>query len=196
MWTTKIIAKTDQGIRLQIIQTNQTLSFQQVFDYWKNNKAFRDFYIQLLADSRFTAFYWEHPGLRTNLLDRPYEFVLLNSHSLDKRTLNETAFAKFFQKDKLVVDFDNLGKNARLVVPTPQADKNIYKHFASFIRGASATQSHTFFQKIGQLVLTNIHLEKTVWLNTAGNGVIWLHVRLDSRPKYYKTRAYKNPDFL
>ncbi|MGI9175867.1 MAG: DUF6940 family protein [Rhodothermales bacterium] len=24
-----------------------------------------------------------------------------------------------------------------------------------------------------------------MWLSTAGGGVSWLHVRLDSRPKYY-----------
>jgi hypothetical protein len=28
------------------------------------------------------------------------------------------------------------------------------------------------------------------WLSTAGLGVIWLHLRLDSRPKYYSYRPY------
>jgi hypothetical protein len=28
------------------------------------------------------------------------------------------------------------------------------------------------------------------WLSTAGLGVIWLHLRLDSRPKYYSHRPY------
>ena len=28
------------------------------------------------------------------------------------------------------------------------------------------------------------------WLSTAGMGVSWLHVRLDSQPKYYGFAAY------
>ncbi len=30
-----------------------------------------------------------------------------------------------------------------------------------------------------------------LWLSTAGGGVAWLHVRLDSRPKYYGYSPYK-----
>ena len=102
----------------------------------------------------------------------------------------------FFQGDELVVDFDNLGKNARLVVPTPKGDLADNKHLAKFIRADKPKQQQLLFQKIGELMLQRIDREKTIWLNTAGNGVIWLHIRLDSRPKYYKTQAYRNPDFL
>ena len=30
------------------------------------------------------------------------------------------------------------------------------------------------------------------WLSTAGLGVPWLHLRLDTRPKYYQYGPYKN----
>ena len=30
------------------------------------------------------------------------------------------------------------------------------------------------------------------WLSTEGSGVPWLHVRLDSYPKYYHTDAYRS----
>lgn len=34
-----------------------------------------------------------------------------------------------------------------------------------------------------------------VWLNTAGGGVPWLHLRIDSRPKYYTFEPYRKcPD--
>jgi hypothetical protein len=36
--------------------------------------------------------------------------------------------------------------------------------------------------------------EAPVWLSTAGMGVAWLHVRLDSRPTYYGHRPYKTFD--
>ena len=81
-------------------------------------------------------------------------------------------------------------------MPTSQGEVASYKHFGSFIRADKTVQQHFLFEQIGELVLQKIEIEKTLWLNTAGNGVIWLHIRLDSRPKYYKTRAYKNPVFL
>lgn len=196
MWTKEILAETATAIRFRILQNQQALTFQAVFQLWANFDEFRQFYIDLLATSPFPAFYWEHPGIRTDLLFQPYECVLLISASLEKRRLNTTAFANFFQTDDLVVDFDNLGKNARLVVPTPKGDLADNKHLARFIRADKAEQQQHLFQKIGELMLQRIDTEKTIWLNTAGNGVIWLHVRLDSRPKYYKTQAYRNPDFL
>ena len=196
MWTKEILAKTATAIRFRILQDEQPLTFQAVFQLWATSAEFRQFYIDLLATTPFPAFYWEHPGLRTSLLTQPYEFVLLISTSLEKRRLNTTAFADFFQTDELVVDFDNLGKNARLVVPTPKGDSTVNKHLAKFIRADKPKQQQLLFQKIGELMLQRIGEEKTIWLNTAGNGVIWLHIRLDSRPKYYKTQAYRNPDFL
>ena len=196
MWKEIIIAKTETAIRFRITQNEQLLSFKEVFELWSQSIEFRDFYIHLLTTDTFSAFYWEHPGLRTDLLHHPYELVLLISTSFERRTLNETAFADFFQTDKLVINFDNLGKNARLVVPTPIGEVLAYKHLASFLQSDKKAQHHALFQQIGKLILERIHPEKTIWLNTAGNGVIWLHIRLDSRPKYYKTQAYRKPDFL
>ena len=31
---------------------------------------------------------------------------------------------------------------------------------------------------------------KNVWLSTAGDGIAWLHVRMDPRPKYYQHTEY------
>ena len=33
--------------------------------------------------------------------------------------------------------------------------------------------------------------DEVKWLSTAGMGVYWLHVRVDSRPKYYRYQGYK-----
>jgi hypothetical protein len=33
--------------------------------------------------------------------------------------------------------------------------------------------------------------EQPLWLSTAGTGIFWLHVRLDSRPKYYTYQPYR-----
>lgn len=198
MWQIKLIKQTEHAIRFGILMDGVVLKFMDVITLWKHSHEFRTFYIHLLAQNDFTGFYWEHPPLRESVINRPYECVILNSSSLEKRTLNETAFADFFNTTDLVVNFDNLGKNARLIVPTPKDDIAFYKHLAKFIRSNKTDQQQALFEKIGDLVLHHLETnsEKTIWLNTAGNGVLWLHIRLDSRPKYYKTQAYRNPDFL
>lgn len=95
-----------------------------------------------------------------------------------------------------MVDFPNLGKNAHLIVPTPHAKVDYYKHLAIFVRQAPPQQVEQFFKDIGRLTLEHLSVDKYLWLNTAGMGIIWLHVRLDSRPKYYKTRVYKQEGYL
>ncbi len=34
--------------------------------------------------------------------------------------------------------------------------------------------------------------DRPIWLSTAGGGVAWLHVRLDSTPKYYGYAPYRD----
>jgi hypothetical protein len=34
--------------------------------------------------------------------------------------------------------------------------------------------------------------ERPIWLNSAGAGAAWFHVRLDLSPKYYSHRPYKS----
>jgi len=65
-----------------------------------------------------------------------------------------------------------------------------------FIRLADEPQVLALFKRVGKVVKEEIAKQKLIWLNTAGLGVIWLHVRMDTRPKYYKTKRYKDPNFL
>jgi hypothetical protein len=45
------------------------------------------------------------------------------------------------------------------------------------------------WRNVGETMQQRI-TDRPVWLNTAGGGVSWLHVRLDSWPKYYRFRPY------
>jgi hypothetical protein len=36
---------------------------------------------------------------------------------------------------------------------------------------------------------------RPLWLSTSGLGVAWLHVRLDSRPKYYSYAPYRRSEY-
>jgi hypothetical protein len=89
-----------------------------------------------------------------------------------------------------VVSFPNLGGDAQLVVPCPIAEKNVYTQIGSFVRNAPKQQLTHFWKRTGSEMLSAI-TEKPRWLSTSGLGVYWLHVRIDSVPKYYQTDAYK-----
>jgi hypothetical protein len=65
-----------------------------------------------------------------------------------------------------------------------------YGHLAAFVRKASKSQQHAFWQMVGEAMLKRVS-SKPVWLSTAGGGVSWLHVRLDDRPKYYGFGPYR-----
>lgn len=86
--------------------------------------------------------------------------------------------------------FPNLGRDATLVVPCPLADHSAYGHLAAFVRHAPEHQRDALWQAVGEAMANRVS-KRPVWLNTAGAGVSWLHVRLDNRPKYYGYAPYQ-----
>ena len=122
-------------------------------------------------------------------LTRPFEFVLVEAAALASVPAQRRAFASYFNAEP-VVDFPNLGGDAHLVVPCPLARDDQFAHLALFSRNATSEQQHQFWQRVG-LAVTKFVGERPLWLSTSGLGVYWLHVRLDSRPKYYTFRPYR-----
>ena len=69
-----------------------------------------------------------------------------------------------------------------------------YSHLANFIRNAPKAQKNYLWQKIAEeitKILPNLKEGKMLWMSTSGLGVSWLHVRLDTTPKYYSWEAYQ-----
>ena len=87
--------------------------------------------------------------------------------------------------------FENLGRDAVLVVPSPNGPESDYGNIMAFTRRAPTAQNHALWSTVGRTMLQRVS-DRPVWLSTAGGGVAWLHVRLDSRPKYYGFREYTN----
>ena len=183
----KIIGQRDYTVRFHLMNDDDYLSFREVFELWKSSAEFVLFYKNELIELGFKAFYWEHPALKVDYLDKRYECILQKSRPLEQLPANESAFKDYISGEDGVVDFMNLGKNARLVVPTKKSEEEIYNHFGRFIRFAENQQIIEVFERIGTLIEDGSRQNEIIWLNTAGLGVIWLHVRMDTRPKYYKT---------
>jgi len=192
----EVVQQNQTTIRFRIKKDNQFLTFREVFELWSSNETFIKFYKNELIKMNFKAFYWEHPALKKEYLEKNYECLIEKSSILEGLPLNKNAFKDYIYNNEEVACFMNLGNTARLVVPTKKTENEIYNHFGKFIRFADENQIIAVFKCIGQTITQEIERQKVVWLSTAGLGVIWLHIRMDIRPKYYKTIAYKTPDFL
>ena len=175
---------------LRCVWRGSPATFKRLLHAWQNDAACRDVLIATLSAAPLTGFRWECPPLTNTTVDREFECVLLRADGLDREP-DAAAFAEFFAtaNDASVVGFPSLLRDAYLIAPCPQADASVYPHLASFLRGAPREQVHALWKRVGQEVAARLS-DQPLWLSTAGMGVAWLHVRLDSRPKYYGHRPY------
>jgi len=110
------------------------------------------------------------------------------------------------------VSFKNLKEDAILVCPVPyyidddnkkmpyfsDNDKKILKYLDlfHFFNEAPITQQHNLWKGVARKLLEEIDKDSEPrWLSTHGLGVRYLHVRIDTKPKYYSHKEYKNPSF-
>ncbi|CAK0827961.1 unnamed protein product, partial [Prorocentrum cordatum] len=93
------------------------------------------------------------------------------------------------------VAFQNLGGDASLVAPCAAGPSpGAYGHLAAFSRRVPEEQQRLFWAAVGRTlegVVASRGAGPRTWLSTEGSGVPWLHVRLDSAPKYYHHREYR-----
>ncbi len=190
-----ILAKNEQGARCQFTRNGSKLSFNEIFHLWQSTEHI-EHYLSGIKNLGFDQFYWEHPALTEEIVHLPYECMLVKTDHFNHRTVDTTSFSAYLQRDESVAVFDNLGRNARLVVPTLKSHEENYKHFGAFLNFAPTIQISDLFNAVACSILEELHKGKTIWLSTAGLGVIWLHIRLDTVPKYYKTKTYKDATFL
>lgn len=191
MWKLQQKSLSEAGmLRFQVVEDSQVVRFADVLKLWQEDTEFSLWFTEMLAALPFTAFRWETPPVTASTLSRLFEFVIIDSPTLD-RPVDRGAFAEHFSivPHEAVVSFSNLGRDAILIVPCPASAELDYCHLADFVRRAPQAQVLEFWKTIGSVMQKRVS-EQPVWLSTAGAGVAWLHVRLDDRPKYYRYQPY------
>jgi hypothetical protein len=174
-----------------LFQDGVSLTFRQLFDLLKKNSDFTAWYTDQLKSSRFSSFFWEHPPLTRATIDRNAEFALVNAPMFENLRPNAAPFRAYFTTGEIVT-FRNLGGDATLIAPSPVNSSPGYAHLATFLHGAPASQVHALWKCVGHTICKSLS-DKPIWLSTSGLGVAWLHIRLDSSPKYYQHQPYKLP---
>ena len=174
------------------LSAGSPLSCGAVLRLWQGDEGFRRFFTEVVLDSGFEAFFWETPPVTLSTLRRPFEFVVVDGGALARLRPDPQPFSKHFAARPWpeVLSFPNLGGDATLIVPAPVSpDHSCYTHLGNFLRAAPAGQVDRFWQVVGETMQERVSASP-LWLSTAGMGVSWLHLRLDSRPKYYRHRPY------
>ena len=177
---------------MQLFRGDAAISWSGLFYLWQSDSDFTRFFVQHLADTPYESFCWECPVLLGESVQQPLEYVLINAPDLHGRSPDTSSFAKPMSRSQhwnTVAVFPNLGADATLVVPRECAPTPVYTDIASFSRSAPEDQQQEFWAAVAQTMEVRCG-DLPVWLNTAGGGVAWLHVRLDDAPKYYRFAGY------
>lgn len=143
-----------------------------------------------MADIPFDAYRWETPSVSIRSQEKDFSFAVINSPYLQRSPDFET-FKEHFKMKDTVVTSPNLSGDATMIIPTPSINGESYCHLGEFIKKAPNTVQSSLWKTSADKLLELLK-QGTYWLNTAGAGVAWLHLRIDSRPKYYSYAPYKS----
>lgn len=190
MWQTFEIDSSAQHVKFGIQEDDEAISNRQFLELLSSSESFRGFYNGFLADINFEAFFWENKPMTDETLNHDYECNIISSDFLAGRSPDSHTFSQYFKESANVVTFPNLANDAELIVPCPKKENTAYTHIGSFIRKAGNEQIDELWQITGSETLKAIG-SKPKWLSTSGLGVYWLHIRIDTIPKYYQTSEYK-----
>ncbi len=195
MWNYLVeISQSERTHKFTLLLDDKQLTYLEVLELWQSDRDFRTFFIYLLSSAKFPAYFWETPPITLSNVTREFEFVLINSPQLAKVKPNPNPFREYFASvpsNTDVITFSNLRNDALLIVPCRISENHTYTHLASFVRKAQESQNHSLWQILGKTIQEQLS-EKPLWISTSGLGVYWLHLRLDSYPKYYHFKPYKN----
>ncbi len=197
------------GIRFRLIDeiTGIEVNYGEFLHSLEGNPNFR----QMLTDNinrvsesqRMHGFYWECVPVCSNLLSStPFQFMLIPTNSFRSVSVDGHSFSEYFRSSDTVVSFKNLGRDADLIVPCPPSHRSqseYISHLCSFLREGDGNQIDELWRKTALTLKTRLRESRgddLVWMSTNGNGVSWVHIRLDQSPKYYCCAEYRHHQFL
>lgn len=176
--------------RHRILRAGTPLPWSSIAGALREHAAAREALTRAIRDCGHDAVFWECAPWPTDG-DPAFELVLVPTPAFGGLSASPAAFRAHFD-DALVATFDSLGGDARLVAPRPLGEVEVGLHLARFVRGAPPEAVDALWIAVGHAIdAWRAAGRGTLWLSTSGLGVPWLHVRLDSRPKYYTHAPFR-----
>ena len=147
---------------------------------------------------------WEMvPVAQSTLPTTPVQFALSQWNTYGHIQADPSEFNQHFrwnQSNSNFTSFTNLSGDATLVAPYPSGNRN-YSNLSNFLRNAPLHQKLELWKEVAAVMKRNLKRNKggALWMSTTVGGIPWLHVRIDSQPKYYHFdgfKVYKKSKFL
>lgn len=185
------------GVACQAAVDGAPLSWGEAIELLRDEAPdLRQAIAEQIRAAPWPALYWEAAPVAAGRTDARFRWVLLDAPALAGKALDRRAFAAHLADGEgrpEVRGFANLGGDAWLLAPTQACQPaETYLHLAAFCRGAPAAQVDALWRAAGQAIADRLEPAPR-WLSTAGLGVGWLHLRLDTRPKYIRHQPFKAP---
>ena len=166
---------------------NKKNTWSDVLTNWENGIPFT--YPDRLKNGQ--KFHWNTSPL-TEKMNTPYIQKFKENSKLPERQ-NKTSF-----KDKLsaaekkgkqhATAFPSLSGDTVLVVPMPRIRKS-YATLKDFVDNAPMKQQQELWKLVAREAKKQVKKFGKVWISTHGLGVPYLHVRINSKPKYYFSKV-------
>ncbi|MEM9217826.1 MAG: hypothetical protein AAGD25_26235 [Cyanobacteria bacterium P01_F01_bin.150] len=158
-----------------------TLTWTHIADLLVQSLPFRMLWNQTWADLP-VDFMWKpvpiHPAFVTT---HPF-FVAIAPSSF--RLADADAYRTHLNRlpeGQHVATFQNLSGESTLITPE---DTGAYGHIRAFCRLAPEPLWDELWQQVGVLAQEAIAHQSSIWCNTHGHGVPWVHIRFDPTHKY------------
>ena len=191
MWKAQSEPLQGDVIRFRLFQQDVPITYRELVALLRHNARFREWFSTTLAAAPMQACFWESRPVTLANVDDVYECVLIDAPMLASQPENSTAFRNVFDAAaEDIVCFDNIGHDALLVAPAPTLGQVDHAHLLGFLRTAPGTRIQLLWRVVSERVESSLSA-LPLWVSTSGLGVPWLHIRLDSMPKYYNYGLYR-----
>lgn len=182
----------------KVYKGDRVLKYSEILQLLDENEEFRSYLTETLRSCGYVGYTWEAAPTSKSLVQKTsFEFAIVESNSLDTCAADLQTFSEYFNEsdNKHVISFYNLGKDAMLISPLPNETHNDYSHLGRFLKTAPEDQIHSLWQEVSHVMRQQLYEKENapLWLSTAGHGVSWLHVRVDTYPKYYTYAPFREP---
>lgn len=169
------------------------------FTLLQQQNDFKESFINILRTfKKFKYYFIEFPSCSFFSHNICFQFVIINADhtSLKTHVADFSDFQEYHtKKNEYIIQFPSLSKDSLLIVPVPLKGINIenYSSISPFMKFANKKQIYEIWTKVSQALIRSLQTDKnkSFWLSTSGLAVPWLHIRIDTKPKYYHYQPFK-----
>jgi hypothetical protein len=124
-------------------------------------------------------------------LTNEYKNEFIENDNLEKISEDYSSFINYINEstDKYVTSFKNLSGESLLIIPIPRKNKD-FTTIKDFCDNASIIQQKAFWKRVAIEIENMLKTNDKIYINTHGLGEYYFHLRLDKKPKYYKTKEF------